>query len=740
MQSKSNVLCLYLIILFFGCKDPVDRNPVDYVDPFIGVRDGEISNCVLGPQMPFGSINPSPHTPGGSHDGYSVDQPIRGFGQLHASGTGWGKYGMGFISPQIGLNIDPEGHDSPKSKERASAFEYSVYLDRFDIQVSVSPSFHSAIYRLEYPKNDSSTLVFDVTHNIPMHIASFIGGEVDEAEVSIHPDGKVTGSGRYTGGFGDGRYRVFFSAEASKKPASTGRFINDSILDGPGSIKLQNLNDHVGAYFHFNTKEREEVFFKIAISFKSISQAEKWLNEEIPEWNYQGVKQQAYQAWDKELNKIRIETEDSVSKTIFYTALYHTIIMPRDRTDDMTGFEEGEILWDDHYAGWDTWRTNFPLMVLIHPERVSSNINSFINRLKVNGRVKDTYIAGLDMAADQGGDNVDNIIADAYVKGISGINWENAWKVLKNNAENERNGFQGFGNFGIQDSVMALYRTRGWIPAGVMSTSKTLEYAYNDFCVAQVAKGLGKEEDYEKYLERSGQWIHLWDSNAMSDGFRGFIASRDSAYNMLDIDLCKLAGSWKDFFYESNSWTYSYFVPHQFNKLIELCGGSEKYVERTLHGLTKDYINYDNEPAFLVIHSMHYAGRPDLVKYRVDELMNKRFTTEGYPGNEDSGAMGSWYVFSAMGFFPNAGQDIYYLHGPRYKKVVIQLPEQKQIIITAEELSKENSYVQSCFLNGKVWDQSWLRHSDIADGAKIHFVMGAEPSSWGKGNNIPSLD
>ncbi len=216
------IIIAILVFLFIESKGQNSTYPVQYVDPFIGVNDEKVSNCVIGPQLPFGSINPSPQTIDGWMDGYSPEQPIRGFGQLHASGTGWGKYGMGFFSPQIGLNVKPDGHDSPKSNEKAKAYEYAVTLNRYNINVQVVPSFHSAIYKIQYPESDSATLVFDVTHNIPMHIASIIGGTVDIAEVNINSDGVIVGFGNYEGGFCGGNYRVYFAAQTSKKPVSTG--------------------------------------------------------------------------------------------------------------------------------------------------------------------------------------------------------------------------------------------------------------------------------------------------------------------------------------------------------------------------------------------------------------------------------------------------------------------------------------------------------------------------------------
>lgn len=747
MKLKMNLIIKSTIILIFvqfiyGCAgntNKIDYSPIDYVDPFIGVLDGGKSNCVIGPQLPNGSVNPSPQTIEGHHDGYSPDQPIRGFGQLHATGTGWGKYGMLFISPQVGLNIDTDGHDSPKSKEFATAYEYGVVLDRYNLGVKVTPSYHSAIYELTYPESDSASIIFDVTHNIPMHIAPMIGGSVSEAVINIDPNGMIYGHGRYTGGFGDGHYRVYFVAETSKKPTDYGTWNNDGITFGSNKSTLEVENEPIGAFFRFNTSDQEIVHLKIAISFKSVEKAKEWLSIEIPEWDYDSVRQYAIDVWNDQLSKVQIFTDNIDERKIFYTALYQSMRMPRDRTDDLPGFEKDEEVWDDHYAVWDTWRTVFPLMVLLNPDKASSNVKAFINRYKRNGRVKDTYIAGIDMAADQGGDNVDNIISDAFVKGIQGVNWNEAYLVMKHNADNQRLGNQGFGYFGIRDSSMALYKKQGWIPEGVMSTSMSLEYAYNDYCVAQVAKGLGKNEDFHYYANRSKKWINLWDDNAKSDTFKGFITSLDLNGNPVEIDVEKSMGSWKDFFYEGSSWTYSFFVPHQPYKLIELSGGKDMFAAKLDHGLKNGYIDYTNEPAFLAAHLFHYANRPDLASFWVHQLMDNKYSLKGYPGNEDSGAMGSWYVFAAMGFFPNAGQNIYFLHGPRYRKVEIKL-NNTNVTITADNVSEENIYVQSCTLNGKPWNQSWITHNELIEGAKLHFVMGAHSSDWGTNNHIPTLD
>jgi predicted alpha-1,2-mannosidase len=730
-NSLYSGLFLILISLAINVSAQLVTNPVDYVDSRIGTtNDG--SNCVIGPQLPFGSINPSPQTPNGGHDGYDPSQPVRGFGQLHVSGTGYGKYGQIFLSPQIGLAVTETGHDSPKSNEIAFPYEYGVTLTKYNIRTEFTPSYHSAIYQFTFPETSNGNLLIDVSHNLPMDIAN-ISGKVTQGKVSIDSiNNTIRGFGRYSGGFGGGDYYVYFFARIDKKPALCGTWKNGVIQPRDTVENVGTLNDRIGAYLNFKTNLNEVVRLKIAVSFKSIAQAQKWLDAEIPDWNYDAVKEKAKTAWNTELGKIRIEDSSVDSKKIFYSAMYHAMLMPRDRTNDMTGFADGVPVWDDHYAVWDTWRTLFPLMSLINPEMVKGNINSFIERFKKNKRVRDAYIAGLDMAEEQGGNNPDNIIADGYVKGISGVDWEAAWSVLKNDADKERAGWQGWGAFTITNSLMASYKTKGWIPGGVMSCSKSLEYSYNDYCTALVAKGLGRTTDYTTYLERSRKWVNLWNPDAQSDGYNGFIVPKNADGTWINIDLKKNWGSWQNYFYEGSSWTYSYFVPHQLDKLVYLSGGAEKFAAKLDYGFKNGLIDYANEPAFLAVQAFHYASRPDLASYWVRKLMTTRYSIKGYPGNDDSGAMSSWYIFSSLGFFPNAGQDIYYLVGPLFTKATVSLGENKTIFIEAVNASKTNMYIQSCTINGVDWTKSWFSHADIKDGATIKFVMGPNPSTWAK--------
>jgi len=727
------IFLVSLTTIVFSAKAQ-DRT-IDFVDPRIGAS-GDDSNCEIGPQLPFGSINPGPQTPNSNQNGYNPNQPIRGFGQLHVSGIGWGKYGQVFVSPQIGLAVGETEHDSPKSSELVRPNRYGVTLTRYNVRAEIAPAHHAAIYRFTFPETNDGNILIDITHNIPLDIVPYVGGKVSEGQVRIDTASRqISGYGRYAGGFGAGAYNVYFCAAFNSDPAGFGTWINGKISFANKGESLRQVNDRVGAFFKFHARAGVPVFMKIAVSFKSIEQAQHWIENEIPGWDFEKICEAAETAWSNALGKIQIEGGDATARTKFYTALYHTMLMPRNRTGDLPGFADTAEVWDDQYAVWDTWRTLYPLMTFIQPDMVRGNIRSFIERLKKNGMVKDAFIGGVDMIEEQGGNNVDNIIADACVKGVGGIQWNDAYAVVKHNAEHDRIGFQGFGNSGVVDSTMASYIVRGWIPAGVMSCSKTLEYAYNDFCAAEIARSLNHQEDFVNYLTRSKQWISLWNPDAASDGFKGFVAPKKSNGEWVPIDPKRHWESWKEYFYEGSSWTYSYFVPHQFATLVKISGGKEIFATKLEHGLADSLIDFSNEPAFLAVQSFQYAGRPDLASFWVKKLAREGFTLIGVPGNDDSGAMSSWYVFTAMGFFPNAGQPIYYLTGPMWKKVSVSLGDGKTLRIEAPDASEKNIYVQSCEVNGKSWNHSWIGHNTIMNGATIRFEMGPVPSSWGQNDS-----
>ncbi|MFC4213567.1 GH92 family glycosyl hydrolase [Pedobacter lithocola] len=707
---------------------------VNYIDTKIGVIDTRGSNCIIGPQLPYASISPSPQTIDGDHDGYHPNRPIRGFGQLHVSGTGWGKYGHFLISPQVGLAVAPDKHDSPKSKEITTAYYYQTNLDRYNIVAGVAPTHHAALYQFTYPKTDSAYIVLDATQSIADFIPK-LGYKFRKCDVEILPEkNQIRASIECSGGWAYGYYKLYFIAQFNKSFSESGVWKDNTLKKGEYAMSLdKDAGQRVGTFCRFKTQQDDKILMKASISFSGFENAEKYLNNEIKGWNLEDVEKAGMLAWENKLQHIKIETNSEAQKKIFYTAMYHTMIQPRDRTGDNPNWKSNAPYWDDNYALWDTWRSAFPLFMLIDQDMVRGNIQCFVDRYKHNGAVRDGFVAGIEMEEEQGGNDVDNVIADAYVKGLKGVNWQEVYGLVKYNAEKERKGLVARNQQNPEYKANnGRYKELGWIPECFNSNSNTLEYAYNDFCVAQLAKGLGETADYEKFIKRSKGWTNLWNPNLESDGFKGFIDAKKADGSFINQDAKMWGKSWVNPFYEGTSWTYSYFVPHDINRLIKLVGGKEMYAKRLEYGMNNKLIDYGNEPSFWALRSFNHAGRPDLTSKWVHWILNKNYDTTGYTGNDDTGAMTSWYILSAVGLFPNAGQDIYYLNAPLYKKSVITLSNGKKLSISANNLSAKNIYIKSCKVNGKPWNSSVIRHKDIANGATIEFELAAQAGNWGK--------
>jgi len=742
---KKVIAFIFLVSFFYGSQA---QDYTKYVDPWMGVS-GE-GNCAIGPQLPFGSVNPGPDTPDGGTDGYNPDSKIRGFSQLHLTGAGGpGKYGQFLLSPQIGLHVSERSHDSNKTEEEAHPGSYKVRLSDDNILCEFSPTEHAVLYNFTFPKSDSSFVLIDLGHNIPgdiTHLASGEnrGGYAGSGSVTIDAGGKkITGWGSYWGGWSAEPFFVYFTLEFNKPFQSFGTWKDGVVSFSRNAETISEKAQRIGAFAGFKTKDGDLIQMKIAVSFKNITNASAFLANEIPDWSMNRVKETARGKWNNRLSRIKISGVDEEHMKMFYSGLYQAMRMPRDRTGDNPHWDSDLPYWDDHNCIWDTWKTVFPLHVLINETVVRDNILAFIDRYEHNGQVLDAFLAGNDRVYqwskvelpyyfhNQGGDNVDNVIADAFVKNVKGVDWEKAYEVVKSDADKMR-------------TNAYLVNDRGWVPFRTyeyaFDCSRTMEFAYNDFCTAQMAKGLNKKADYERYSDRSGKWTALWNDTLESLGFSGFINPKRlngswAKYSATNDRVENSPGSFDRSFYEGTSWVYSYNAPHDMSRLIKLMGGKEKYVERLQFAMKNDLIDMGNEPSFLIPFSFIYAGRPDLTAYRVRQNC-KKYSLKGFPGDEDSGAMGSWYVFATLGFFPVAGQDIYLLSGPLCPSATLTRENGKELVISAENFSPENIYVQSVTLNGVPLNRAWLKHDEIAEGAVIKFKMGPKPSDWGE-KNLP---
>jgi predicted alpha-1,2-mannosidase len=635
------VLCLVFYSNLFAQQQLL---PVDYVQPFIGVINE--GHCMPGPCLPHGSVYPSPQTPNSYNGGYNVSEKIVGFAQLHAQGTSGVKpYGNFLLSPQLGVKINEADRQSKKELEFTSAYYYKVRLKKYRILCELSPEHNSTLYKFTFPTSDSAVVLLDIGRKN--------GGEIgiDNGNISITPDGKAMyGGGVYGNNWPDNRHKwnMYFYAEFSQPAAFQGVFEDENVL--PEQSKGSSVKKGLGAYLGFKTKANDVVYVKIAVSFISTEHAKQLLHNEIPEWDLEALKANAKAKWNNYLSRIQIEgTEEE--KIIFYTHMFHAFVQPRDRTGNNL-WKTQEDFWDDHYTLWDSWKTLFPLMTIIDQKMVTSNINAFINRHKHNGYVAEAFVNGKESAIGQGGNTVDNVICDAFVKKIPGVDWEKAYSILKYNADSMRT--KGYRELGYM-----YYKEPNNYSWRVKAGSSTIAFSLNDYCIATMAKGLGKKADYDFYQKRSYNWKNIWNSNAQSDGFSGFIMAKKQDGTFDEIDPKEHTDK---HFYEGSCWEYSYEIPHDVEGLVEKIGGKQKFVERLQHAMNDHLINFGNEPSFMTLWLFAHESvqRPDLTSYYVRTELLPLYTRYDLPGDDDQGAMASLYVFARLGFFPLAPTNMYY--------------------------------------------------------------------------------
>lgn len=705
--------------------------PVDLVDPTIGVEGG--GNVFPGPTLPYGLVKLGPDCGDlNPNAGYDASE-IHGFSHVHVSGTGGGpKYGNVLFMPTVG-RLDLHA-TSPRKDERISVGYYGAELTASGVKVELSASRRAGFHRYTFPASKDAHILIDLGHCLGIHSYPGESQQIVGGEVRIVSPTEIEGYTRVRGGWNAGRaYTVYFHAQFDTPAASWGTWKEDTVRKG--SSEEVDSGEKVGAFLTYRTRAGQSIQAKVGISFLGIGKA-RHNALEIEGWDLYETVKKARDEWNDVLSKAQVEggTEDQCK--CFYTALYHAMLMPVDRTGENPNWSSKQPYYDDYYAIWDTFRTSGPLLTLIAPDRQRDMVRSLVDIYEHEGYMPDAR-SGDDTGRTQGGSNCDIMVADAYLKGLTGIDFEKAYRAMVKNAEvppgdDERK--QGRGG-------LADYNTIGYVSTDYeRAGTRTMEYAVCDWAIAQVAHGLGKADDARKYRKRASNWQNLW--SPVSDlGFEGFVwpRRRDGSWQT-DGFSTKTGGSWGGFFYETDSWEYSFYVPQDVAKLIEKCGGDESFVKRLDTYFEKDYYQVGNEPSFLTPCLYTYAGRPDRTANQVRNTMAACYkaTRDGLPGNDDSGAMSSWFAFNAMGFFPNAGQDLYLITSPLFSKVTLDLGGHVFVVI-ARNASDKNRYIASAVLNGKPWSKAWFRHADIKDGGTLVLEMTDKPTAWGTTDPPPSM-
>ncbi|KAA6350127.1 hypothetical protein EZS27_002490 [termite gut metagenome] len=760
---------LFFCVLWFACSQKlVGQHLSDYVDPFIGAStnvalagdNAGLGKTFPGAASPFGMVQLSPNTitGGDNGSGYSYEHTsIEGFAFTQMSGIGWyGDLGNFLTMPTTGelktisgnLNNPDEGYRSryDKATEIAKAGYYSVFLTDYNIRTEATVTPHAGMLRFTYPENKQSRIQID--------LARRVGGSSAWQTVKVVDDCTISGrmectpeEGGWGNGAGNARYSVYYYAQFSKPlknygvwsaaiPDGQGRKMGDiakadyktwvanaEIIRGIKEYK----GKHLGFFTEFETKNEEQVLMKVGISFVSEEGAEKNLKAEITHWNFDKTHKQVRTSWDKALSKMTVSGGTDNQKTIFYTALYHTMIDPRMFSDvdgkypggdnqihTTTSFNKRTI-----FSGWDVFRSQMPLQSIINPVLINDMINSLVTLAEESGK---GYLERWEFLNAYSGCMVGNpaisVLTDAYAKGIRGYDIEKAYQYAVNTTERFGNGTLGY-------------------TAGGSMISRTLEHAYTEWCMSELARLLGKEKDCAEYLKRSKSYRNIWDME--THWFRPRKA--DGSFEALP-PKGRLHQSYGCV--ESNPYQQGWFVPHDINGLVELIGSREKAVaeldtlfENTPSNmLWNDYYNHANEPVHHIPFMYNRLNEPWKTQQWVRFICEHAYKTgvQGLVGNEDVGQMSAWYVLAAAGIHPVCpGETCFEVTTPLFNRIEFHLDNGKKFTIQAiTDNSLENMYIQSAKLNGKTYNKCYIDYADIMKGDKLELVLADQPNTnWG---------
>jgi len=720
----------------------------DHVNPFIGTGAANGSplsgNNYPGATVPFGMVQLSPdtrNTPDWSVAcGYNYnDTTISGFSHTHLSGTGVAELFDVMLMPFSGAVIKAGAGENPyqstfsHAEENARPGYYSVTLQTHNIKAELTATAHAGFHKYTFPKGKEKHLLFDLDHSMKK---SDWNTRIIASQITFVDDHTIEGY-RIITGWAPMR-KVYFHAEFSQP------IIHNFVTDGVKSYDKASVvnGTAISAILDFDAPGNE-LLVKVGLSATSIQNARLNLETEIPAWDFDGIVNMADIVWEKELSKIKIEGT-AQQKEIFYTALYHTFLQPNIMSDvngdysapDFTVQNTAQPYYST-FSLWDTYRGAHPLYTILQPERSAHFVNSMLRHYKSFGYLPIWQLWGQENYCMIGNHSIP-VIADAVLKGVPGVNINEAFEAVKQSSVREHPG-----------SPFKMWEQFGYIPENLksQSVSLTLEMAYDDYCVALLAQKLGKTEDYNHFIKRSHYYKNLYDTQM------GFFRAKDDRGQWISpFDPLKYGANGGYPFTEGNGWQYFWYVPHDVKGLIYLVGGDAAFAKKldtffTLEdrpaevndnasGFIGQYA-HGNEPSHHIAYLYNYAGQPWKTQQYVWEILHKMYntTSSGYAGNDDCGELSAWYVFSAMGFYPvNPAGDIYDIGTPILKQAAIQAPSGKTFTVKAKNVSAANKYIQGATLNGKKYTKSYITQSDINAGGVLEFTMGPKSNKkWGAG-------
>jgi len=764
-------LFVFLFPLFCSVANSQTNNPSRYVNPFIGTQ--KMGHTYPGATVPFGAVQLSPDTDtiamfaNGKYNpdvykycaGYNYDdKTIVGFSHTHFSGTGHSDLGDFLLMPSVGkLQLNPGTKDHPEegfrspfshSNEMASPNLYQVKLDDGSIGVRLTTTQRVGVHEYTFPKSDSAHIILDLMHGIYNY---------DEKNIwtflRIENDTLVTGY-RQTAGWARTR-TVYFAMSFSKPFQSYGnRNFKRRQYNGFWRFNQRRnfpeiAGEQIRAYFDFVTAQDEKIKVKFSLSPVSTANALENLRAETPHWNFDAIYQKGLDQWNKELGKIAVEMDRDEDKVNFYTALYHTFLSPTvymDVNGQYKGLDQNVHVAKGFtnyttFSLWDTYRALHPLFNIVQPKRNRDMIQSMLAHYNQSAEhMLPVWSHYANENWCMSGYHSVSVIADAVMKNnMTGID---ATKALEACVQTARANFYD----GLDD-----YQKLGYVPEDKKrgtSVSTTLEYAYDDWCIAQMAKKLGRMDLYKEFEKRSQNWRNVYDAST------GFMRPRmsDGSFRK-DVDVLSTHNQG---FIEGNAWNFSLFVPHDPVGMINAMGGAKRFTPHldslfsmhlpdkffeetediTREGIIGGYV-HGNEPSHHVAYLYNFTDQPWKTGERIRHILRKQYaaTPDGLGGNDDCGQMSAWYIFSAMGFYPvSPGSEQYQLGSPLVKKATIQLENGKTFTVEAKNQGEENVYVEKVELNHKPLNRFYLTHKELLQGGKLVFFLSASPN--GQQNKI----
>ena len=739
----------------FACNtaEIAETDYTSMVDPFIGT--GGHGHTFPGPVVPNGMIQPSPDTRIDGWDAcsgyYYEDSSINGFSHTHVSGTGCADYGDILIMPTVGEQDYKNQDLISQSLPYASSFShenevavpgyYSVFLDRYSVKAELSSTKRAAIHRYTFPQSDNSGFIVDMDYSIQRQRNM-------DMNIDVLSDTEICGY--KTTKYWAFDQQIAFYAKFSK-PFTYEIYTDTMIVNNGKKLPLYK------ALLKFETAKDEQVLVKVGVSAVDVEGARKNVEAEIPEWDFEKVRTDAHNEWNKYLSKIDIKTADAKNKEIFYTALYHTAISPNLFTD-----VDGRYLGMDlevHqgnvdkpvytiFSLWDTFRALHPLLSIIDPKLNNDFITSLLLKHKEGG-----VFPMWDLASNYTGTMIGyhavSLIADAYTKGNADFDLKEAYEACLRAAEYDTTGIKCPAAVLPHLMPKAKYykNTLGYVPCDMdnESVAKALEYAYNDYCISILAEANNDMENAEKYKDYSKAYQKYFDKSTR------FMRGLDSKGKWRTPFNPRSSNHRNDDYCEGTAWQWTWFVPHDVDGLIELMGGKTQFIEKLdslftadsslegdlvsadITGLIGQYA-HGNEPSHHIIHLYNYADQPWKTQELVDSVFHSQYfnAPDGLSGNEDCGQMSAWYIMNSIGFYQVCpGKPVYSIGRPLFDEVTVNLSDNKQFVVKALNNSKENKYIEKAVLNGVPLEKPFISHEDIKNGGVLEFTMTSQPTKWG---------